>query len=152
MCFIFGGYMLSTRQIFNYTLFTGNDLFDDLKNLEIHSTKRMLHKKNKYNKILAQVLNGLDVIGIDVDNVDLSEILAPTVKIDDSTDSDFIPYNDTELNAIDTRDEQIVSKVLESFIITKHINSDILLDAPFDMAVKYFNNAMKTKANAQKRN
>lgn len=144
--------MLSTRQIFNYTLFTGNDLFDDLKNLEIHSTKRMLHKKNKYNKILAQVLNGLDVIGIDVDNVDLSEILAPTVKIDDSTDSDFIPYNDTELNAIDTRDEQIVSKVLESFIITKHINSDILLDAPFDMAVKYFNNAMKTKANAQKRN
>lgn len=144
--------MLSTRQIFNYTLFTGNDLFDDLKNLEIHSNKRMLHKKNKYNKILAQVLNGLDVIGIDVDNVDLSEILAPTVKIDDSTDSDFIPYNDTELNAIDTRDEQIVSKVLESFIITKHINSDILLDAPFDMAVKYFNNAMKTKANAQKRN
>lgn len=143
--------MLSTRQIFNYTLFTGNDLFDDLKNLEIHSTKRMLHKKNKYNKILAQVLNGLDVIGIDVDNVDLSEILAPTVKIDDSTDLDFIPYNDTELNAIDTRDEQIVSKVIESFIITKHINADILLDAPFDMAVKYFNNAMKTKANAQKR-
>lgn len=81
----------------------------------------------------------------------MSEILAPTVKIDDSTDSDFIPYNDTELNAIDTRDEQIVSKVIESFIITKHINADILLDAPFDMAVKYFNNAMKTKANAQKR-
>lgn len=142
--------MLSTRQIFNYTLFTGNDLFDDLKNLEIHATKRMLHKQNKYNKILAQVLNGLDVIGIDVDNVDLSELLAPTVQ-DVSTDSDFIPYHDNELNAIDTRDEKIVSKVLESFIITKHINSDILLDAPFDMAVKYFNNAMKTKANAQKR-
>lgn len=142
--------MLSTRQIFNYTLFTGNDLFDDLKNLEIHATKRMLHKKNKYNKILAQVLNGLDVIGIDVDNVDLSELLAPTVQ-DDSTDSDFIPYHDNELNAIDTRDEKIVSKVLESFIITKHINSDILLDAPFDMAVKCFNSAMKTKADAQKR-
>lgn len=145
--------MLTTRQVFNYTLRTGRDIFDDFEQLDCHHARMELGIENEYGLKLSLVLEGLDAIGLDVDTLDLNSVLRPTVAPEDDDDRDFVvdPELEKRTRARTRFPKKGVSKVLQSFIISEHISDDVLLDAPFDTATAAYNDAIKERNRQMKR-
>lgn len=134
--------MIKTKYVLNYTLQTGRDLFDDFETLDQQEARYQLGKDNTLGRVLSEILEGLDLAGYVVDDdLDISEILKPTTQEDD--DDDFVMVRDLETRAMFRTEKKQAEQVLRAFIATKHINDQLLLEAPFDVAVEMFNKAMK---------
>lgn len=136
--------MIKTRDVFNYTLQSGRDLFDDMEQLDCQHARMELGKANEFAKQLSITLEILDRIGIDVEEIDLQSLLEPTIPPEDD-DEDFIM---DEIAALHSRAMKrfpkcTVEKALQSFIISEHINDTLLLDAPYDIAMNIYNDAIK---------
>ena len=85
---------------------------------------------------------------MDVDNLDLESLMMPTVELSEDSDDDekdFIPDPTNELynRAMGHARKGAVSKTITALILSKNIMADILLDAPYDMAVSVLNEAAK---------
>lgn len=141
--------MIKTKYVLNYTLQTGRDLFDDFETLDQQEARYQLGKDNTLGRVLSEILEGLDLAGYVVDDdSDISEILKPTTQEDD--DDDFVMVRDLETRAMFRTEKKQAEQVLRAFIATKHINDQLLLEAPFDVAVEMFNKAMKDLTHKKK--
>lgn len=167
--------MLTARQVFDYTRLTARDLFDDVNELDFQLAKRDAGEKNNAMTLLSKILTGLDLAGVDVDDVELRDLLEPTADIDvlnqktentdisllfgsDDEDEDedelvestgpqgFVESEETGLRdrLIKKNNEQTVIKSLEVFLLSD-INHEMLMDAPYDVAMALFNRAAKTR-------
>lgn len=140
--------MITTRHAIKYYLKTGRDVFDDYAELDKQQAKLELGEDNSVALALSNVLEGLDAAGLDVDNLDLESLMIPTVELSEDSDDDekdFIPDPQNELfnRAMGHAKKGSVSKTITALILSKNIMSDILLDAPYDMAVSVLNEAAK---------
>lgn len=148
--------MISTRDVFNYAM-QGRDIMDDFENLDIHSKRDVLGLDNHVTDIYSDILMTLDVIGFDAENVDLTTLLEPTLKIvnNDQTDDDeekkeselegFIPIQIPPMVQKETTQLSFVNMTLSGYL------NDILLDAPYDMAILAFNLMAKKQKEQMKR-
>lgn len=139
--------MLKLKDVFNYTLQTGRDLFDDIEQLDRHTARYILGKENKVGYWSGVVSDGLFQIGIDVDVVGLDTILENTVTKEEVVDHEFIPLDD-EYQKLLMRDrarfaKENVRKTIISFINSGHFNDELLLNAPYDIAIEVYNSAIK---------
>ena len=150
--------MLSTRDIFNYTLKTGRDIFDDFQELDRQQALAELGRPNEVGYIISEILTNLDLIG--VNDIDLTEVLKPTIDAEDKSEGkdeddekNFIPNPMNEIfnRTLYRAPKEIVSKSISSFILSKNIDSDILLDAPYDIVIREYNRASKIREEALKR-
>lgn len=140
--------MITTRHAINYYLKTGRDVFDDYAELDKQQAKLELGDDNSVALALSNVLEGLDAAGLDVDNLDLESLMMPTVELSEDSDDDekdFIPDPQNELfnRAMGHAKKGAVSKTITALILSKNIMADILLDAPYDLAVSTLNEAAK---------
>ena len=140
--------MITTRHAINYYLKTGRDVFDDYAELDKQQAKLELGEDNSVALALSNVLEGLDAAGLDVDNLDLESLMMPTVELSEDSDDDekdFIPDPQNELfnRAMGHTKKGAVSKTITALILSKNIMADILLDAPYDMAVSVLNEVAK---------
>ena len=140
--------MITTRHAIKYYLKTGRDVFDDYAELDKQQAKLELGEDNSVALALSNVLEGLDAAGLDVDNLDLESLMMPTVELSEDSDDDekdFIPDPQNELfnRAMGHAKKGAVSKTITALILSKNIMADILLDAPYDMAVTALNEAAK---------
>lgn len=140
--------MITTRHAIKYYLKTGRDVFDDYAELDKQQAKLELGEDNSVALALSNVLEGLDAAGLDVDNLDLESLMMPTVELSEDSDDDekdFIPDPQNELfnRAMGHAKKGAVSKTITALILSKNIMADILLDAPYDMAVIALNEAAK---------
>lgn len=140
--------MITTRHAIKYYLKTGRDVFDDYAELDKQQAKLELGEDNSVALALSNVLEGLDAAGLDVDNLDLESLMMPTVELSEDSDDDekdFIPDPQNELfnRAMGHAKKGAVSKTITALILSKNIMADILLDAPYDMAVSVLNDAAK---------
>lgn len=140
--------MITTRHAIKYYLKTGRDVFDDYAELDKQQAKLELGEDNSVALALSNVLEGLDAAGLDVDNLDLESLMMPTVELSEDSDDDekdFIPDPQNELfnRAMGHAKKGAVSKTITALILSKNIMADILLDAPYDMAVSALNEAAK---------
>lgn len=140
--------MITTRHAIKYYLKTGRDVFDDYAELDKQQAKLELGEDNSVALALSNVLEGLDAAGLDVDNLDLDLLMMPTVELSEDSDDDekdFIPDPQNELfnRAMGHAKKGAVSKTITALILSKNIMADILLDAPYDMAVSVLNEAAK---------
>lgn len=138
--------MITTRHAIKYYLKTGRDVFDDYAELDKQQAKLELGEDNSVALALSNVLEGLDAAGLDVDNLDLESLIMPTVELSEDSDDDekdFIPDPQNELfnRAMGHAKKGAVSKTITALILSKNIMADILLDAPYDMAVTALNDA-----------
>nr|DAX38417.1 MAG TPA: hypothetical protein [Caudoviricetes sp.] len=138
--------MITTRHAIKYYLKTGRDVFDDYAELDKQQAKLELGEDNSVALALSNVLEGLDAAGLDVDNLDLESLMMPTVELSEDSDDDekdFIPDPQNELfnRAMGHAKKGAVSKTITALILSKNIMADILLDAPYDMAVIALNDA-----------
>lgn len=138
--------MITTRHAIKYYLKTGRDVFDDYAELDKQQAKLELGEDNSVALALSNVLEGLDAAGLDVDNLDLESLMMPTVEFSEDSDDDekdFIPDPQNELfnRAMGHAKKGAVSKTITALILSKNIMADILLDAPYDMAVTALNDA-----------
>lgn len=138
--------MITTRHAIKYYLKTGRDVFDDYAELDKQQAKLELGEDNSVALALSNVLEGLDAAGLDVDNLDLESLMMPTVELSEDSDDDekdFIPDPQNELfnRAMGHAKRGAVSKTITALILSKNIMADILLDAPYDMAVTALNDA-----------
>lgn len=139
--------MITTRHAIKYYLKTGRDVFDDYAELDKQQAKLELGEDNSVALALSNVLEGLDAAGLDVDNLDLESLMMPTVELSEDSDDDekdFIPDPQNELfnRAMGHAKKGAVSKTITALILSKNIMADILLDAPYDMAVTALNDAV----------
>ena len=139
--------MITTRHAIKYYLKTGRDVFDDYAELDKQQAKLELGEDNSVALALSNVLEGLDAAGLDVDNLDLESLMMPTVELSEDSDDekDFIPdpTNDLYNRAMGHAKKGAVSKTITALILSKNIMADILLDAPYDMAISAMNEAAK---------
>ena len=140
--------MITTRHAIKYYLKTGRDVFDDYAELDKQQAKLELDEDNSVALALSNVLEGLDAAGLDVDNLDLESLMMPTVELSEDSDDDekdFIPDPQNELfnRAMGHAKKGAVSKTITALILSKNIIADIILDAPYDMAVSVLNEAAK---------
>lgn len=141
--------MITTRHAIKYYLKTGRDVFDDYAELDKQQARLQLGEDNSVALALSNVLEGLDAAGMDVDNLDLESLMMPTVELsedsDDDEEKDFIPDPQNELfnRAMGRARKGAVSKTITALILSKNIMADILLDAPYDMAISAMNEAAK---------
>lgn len=140
--------MITTRHAIKYYLKTGRDVFDDYAELDKQQAKLELGEDNSVALALSNVLEGLDAAELDVDNLDLESLMMPTVELSEDSDDDekdFIPDPQNELfnRAMGHAKKGAVSKTITALILSKNIMADILLDAPYDMAVSVLNEAAK---------
>ena len=140
--------MITTRHAIKYYLKTGRDVFDDYAELDKQQAKLELGEDNSVALALSNVLEGLDAAGLDVDNLYLESLMMPTVELSEDSDDDekdFIPDPQNELfnRAMGHAKKGAVSKTITALILSKNIMADILLDAPYDMAVSVLNEAAK---------
>lgn len=140
--------MITTRHAINYYLKTGRDVFDDYAELDKQQARLELGEDNSVALALSNVLEGLDAAGMDVDNLDLESLMIPTTEFSEDSDDDekdFIPDPQNELfnRAMGHAKKGAVSKTITALILSKNIMADILLDAPYDMAVSVLNEAAK---------
>lgn len=138
--------MITTRHAIKYYLKTGRDVFDDYAELDKQQAKLELGEDNSVALALSNVLEGLDAAGLDVDNLDLESLMMPTIEFSEDSDDDekdFIPDPQNELfnRAMGHAKKGAVSKTITALILSKNIMADILLDAPYDMAVIALNDA-----------
>lgn len=138
--------MITTRHAIKYYLKTGRDVFDDYAELDKQQARLELGEDNSVALALSNVLEGLDAAGLDVDNLDLESLMMPTVELSEDSDDDekdFIPDPQNELfnRAMGHAKKGAVSKTITALILSKNIMADILLDAPYDMAVIALNDA-----------
>ena len=138
--------MITTRHAIKYYLKTGRDVFDDYAELDKQQAKLELGEDNSVALALSNILEGLDAAGLDVDNLDLESLMMPTVELSEDSDDDekdFIPDPQNELfnRAMGHAKKGAVSKTITALILSKNIMADILLDAPYDMAVIALNDA-----------
>lgn len=137
--------MLTLRQVMNYTLRTGRDIFDDFATLDQNLALQELGKPNQLGLITSQIMEGLDLIGIDPDGP-LLDLMAPTVEKEEDDDGpDFIPDQLDELHAR-TRHRyarRVVMQTIINLTASEHINDEVLLDAPYDMAIDVYNQVAK---------
>ena len=138
--------MITIRHAIKYYLKTGRDVFDDYAELDKQQAKLELGEDNSVALALSNVLEGLDAAGLDVDNLDLESLMMPTVELSEDSDDDekdFIPDPQNELfnRAMGHTKKGAVSKTITALILSKNIMADILLDAPYDMAVTALNDA-----------
>ena len=136
--------MITTRHAIKYYLKTGRDVFDDYAELDKQQAKLELGEDNSVALALSNVLEGLDAAGLDVGNLDLESLMMPTVELSEDSDDDekdFIPDPQNELfnRAMGHAKKGAVSKTITALILSKNIMADILLDAPYDMAVSVLN-------------
>lgn len=151
--------MLSTKLVFKYTLHTGHDIFDDFNELDRQQALRELGEENDYVNHVFMILDRLDSIGVDIDTLELNELLKPTIEFkndDENIDprkKDFIPDTHVTLQerAIPKQPKGIVKEAIKAMVASDHINDTILLEAPYDMAMFMFSEAMKAKSDAMKR-
>lgn len=140
--------MITTRHAIKYYLKTGRDVFDDYAELDRQQARLQLGEDNSVALALSNVLEGLDAAGLDVDNLDLESLMMPTVELSEDSDDDekdFIPDPTNELynRAMGHARKGAVSKTITALILSKNIMADILLDAPYDMAISAMNEAAK---------
>lgn len=151
--------MLSTKLVFKYTLNTGHDIFDDFNELDRQQALRELGEENDYANHVFMILDRLDSIGVDIDTLELNDILKPTIEFKNEIETtdprkeDFIPDVHVTLQerAIPKQPKGIVKEAIKAMVASDHINDTILLDAPYDMAMFMFSEAMKAKSDAMKR-
>lgn len=151
--------MLSTKLVFKYTLNTGHDIFDDFNELDRQQALRELGEENDYANHVFMILDRLDSIGVDIDTLELNEILKPTIEFKNEVETtdprkeDFIPdvYVTLQERAIPKQPKGIVKEAIKAMVASDHINDTILLEAPYDMAMFMFSEAMKAKSDAMKR-
>ena len=154
-----GEFMLSTKLVFKYTLHTGHDIFDDFNELDRQQALRELGEENDYANHVFTILDRLESIGVDVDTLELNEILKPTIEVENEVETtdprkkDFIPDVHITLNerAIPKQPKRIVKEAIKAMVASDHINDYMLLEAPYDMAMMMFSEAMKAKSDAMKR-
>lgn len=137
--------MLTLRQVMNYTLKTGRDIFDDFQELDRALAQQELGQKNELGLITSQIMEGLDLIGLDPDGP-LLDLMTPTVTPEEDDDGpDFIPDPTDELHAR-TRQRyarHVVMQTIINLTASEHINDQVLLDAPYDMAIEVYNRVAK---------
>lgn len=149
--------MITTRHAIKYYLKTGRDVFDDYAELDKQQARLELGEDNSVALALSNVLEGLDAAGLDVDNLDLESLMMPTVELsedsDDDDEKDFIPDPNNELfnRAMGHAKRGAVSKTITALILSKNIMADILLDAPYDMAISAMNEAAKEQERQMKK-
>lgn len=151
--------MLSTKLVFKYTLHTGYDIFDDFNELDRQQALRELGEENDYANQVFMILDRLDSIGVDIDTLELNELLKPTIEFKNEVETtdprkeDFIPdtYVTLQERAIQKQPKGIVKEAIKAMVASDHINDTILLEAPYDMAMFMFSEAMKAKSDAMKR-
>lgn len=149
--------MITTRHAIKYYLKTGRDVFDDYAELDKQQARLELGEDNSVALALSNVLEGLDAAGLDVDNLDLESLMMPTVELsedsDDDDEKDFIPDPNNELynRAMGHARKGAVSKTITALILSKNIMADILLDAPYDMAISAMNEAAKEQERQMKK-
>lgn len=151
--------MLSTKLVFKYTLNTGHDIFDDFNELDRQQALRELGEENDYANHVFMILDRLESIGVDVDTLELNEILKPTIEVKNEVETtdprkeDFIPdvHITLQERAIPKQPKWIVKEAIKAMVASDHINDTILLEAPYDMAMLMFSEAMKAKSDAMKR-
>lgn len=149
--------MITTRHAIKYYLKTGRDVFDDYAELDKQQARLQLGEDNSVALALSNVLEGLDAAGLDVDNLDLELLMMPTVELsedsDDDEEKDFIPDPTNELynRAMGHAKKGAVSKTITALILSKNIMADILLDAPYDMAISAMNEAAKEQERQMKK-
>lgn len=150
--------MLSTREIFNYTLKTGRDIFDDFQELDRQQALAELGRPNEVGYIISEILSNLDLIG--VTDIDLTDVLKPTIDDEDESEGkdeedkkNFIPdpMNEIYNRTLYKTPKEVVSKSISSFILSKNIDSSILLDAPYDIVIREYNRASKIREDAIKK-
>lgn len=133
--------MLTLRQVMNYTLRTGRDIFDDFQLLDQALAQQEVGQKNQLGLVSSQIMEGLDLIGIDPDGP-LLDLMTPTVTPEEDEDGpDFIPDATDELHAR-TRQrypKKVVMTTIVNLTASEHINDQVLLDAPYDMAIDVYN-------------
>lgn len=137
--------MLTLRQVMNYTLKTGRDIFDDFQILDQALAQQELGQKNELGLITSQIMEGLDLIGLDPDGP-LLDLMTPTITPEEDDDGpDFIPDALDELHAR-TRQRyarRVVMQTIINLTASEHINDQVLLDAPYDMAIDIYNKVAK---------
>ena len=143
--------MLKTRQIVNYTLQTGRDIFDDMEQLDRHAALHELGKKNEYGRYLSEIIDGLYVAGVDLEEVDFLDILKPTNDKQDEDAEDFVPDIDPITRSRARFKKESVIKTVKNWMLSDVLRTDILLDAPFDVVVELYNEAVKERNKQQKR-
>lgn len=148
--------MITTRHAIKYYLKTGRDVFDDYAELDKQQARLELGDDNSVALALSNVLEGLDAAGLDVDNLDLESLMMPTVELSEDSDDDekdFIPDPTNELynRAMGHAKRGAVSKTITALILSKNIMADILLDAPYDMAISAMNEAAKEQERQMKK-
>lgn len=148
--------MITTRHAIKYYLKTGRDVFDDYAELDKQQARLQLGEDNSVALALSNVLEGLDAAGLDVDNLDLESLMMPTIELSEDSDDDekdFIPDPNNELynRAMGHARKGAVSKTITALILSKNIMADILLDAPYDMAISAMNEAAKEQERQMKK-
>ena len=148
--------MITTRHAIKYYLKTGRDVFDDYAELDKQQARLQLGEDNSVALALSNVLEGLDAAGLDVDNLDLESLMMPTIELSEDSDDDekdFIPDPTNELynRAMGHARKGAVSKTITALILSKNIMADILLDAPYDMAISAMNEAAKEQERQMKK-
>lgn len=149
--------MLTTRQVFAYRL-RGRDIFDDLDELDRQEAKQELGEKNNFGLLLSEMLMTLGDIGVDVENNALSDLLAPTEVVDiaeiesDKEEDDYIlAPPDLIIRRRKRIPNNSVKKTMIEFMMAKKFNDELLLDAPYDIAVNMFNDYIKEQNKRNKR-
>lgn len=137
--------MLTLRQVMTYTLRTGRDIFDDFALLDQALAQQELGQKNHLGLISSQIMEGLDLIGIDPDGP-LLDLMTPTVEEEvDEDGPDFVPDPVDELHAR-TRQrypKKVVMTTIVNLTASEHIGDEVLLDAPYDVAIDVYNKVAK---------
>lgn len=137
--------MLTLRQVMNYTLHTGRDIFDDFQELDRALAQQELGQKNQLGLVTSQIMEGLDLIGIDPDGP-LLDLMTPTVTPEEDEDGpDFIPDQLDELHARTRKryPKKVVMTTIVNLTASEHIGDEVLLDAPYDMAIDVYNKVAK---------
>lgn len=140
--------MLTTREIFNYTLRTSRDIFDDFEQLDCHFARASLGRDNEVSEYMSVILESLDKAGVVFDEVTeewLNELLKPTVESIEDDDSDFIadPIAELHTRAMTRFPKCSVRETIKSFLLSNHLNDEVLLDAPYDVTLDIYNEAIK---------
>ena len=133
--------MLTLRQVMNYTLKTGRDIFDDFQELDRALAQQELGQKNQLGLITSQIMEGLDLVGIDPDGP-LLDLMAPTVTPEEDEDGpDFVPDPVDELHARTRKryPKKVVMTTIVNLTASEHIDDQVLLNAPYDMAIDVYN-------------
>ena len=142
--------MLTLRQVMNYTLQTGRDIFDDFQELDRALAQQELGQKNQLGLISSQIMEGLYLVVIDPD-APLLDVMTPTLTPEEDEDGpDFIPDKLDELHARTHQryPKKVVMTTIINLTASEHINDQVLLDAPYDMAIDIYN---KVATQQQKR-